>query len=59
MGPLSGKPWVRRSVRWLGRIASRGVAVALAVLAALGDKNVGPVLSPHERPPVSREEYRP
>jgi hypothetical protein len=49
-------------VRVLGATAhgvGRGITVVLAVLAGLGGKNAGPMLSSSERPPVPREEYRP
>lgn len=59
MGTQPRKPWVGRSVRLVGRIAGRSVTAVLAVLAGLGGKNVGPMVSSHERPPVPREEYRP
>jgi hypothetical protein len=59
MGSRPRPPWVGRSVRLVGRIAGRAVTAALAVLSGLQGRNVGPMVSPHERPPVPREEYRP
>lgn len=59
MGAQQRKPWFGRSVRLVGRIAGRGITVALAVIAGLSGKNVGPMVSSHERPPVPRQEYRP
>ncbi|RUQ98221.1 hypothetical protein [Labedella endophytica] len=59
MGTPPRKPWVGRSVRLVGRIAGRSVTAVLAVLAGLGGKNTGPMLSSHKRPAAPREQYRP
>ena len=59
MGSQPRTPWVGRSARLVGRIAGRGITVVLAVLAGLSGKNAGPMVSPHERPPTQREEFRP
>lgn len=59
MGSREWAPTVWHVVRLIARGVGRAVTVVLAVLAGLSDRNVGPMLSSHERPPVPREEYRP
>ncbi|RWZ52510.1 hypothetical protein ELQ90_00690 [Labedella phragmitis] len=59
MGSREWKPVVWRVLRLTARAVGRSITVVLAVLAALGGKSVGPMISSHERPPVPREECRP
>jgi hypothetical protein len=59
MGSREWKPVVWRVMRLVARGVGRSITVVLAVLAGLGGKNVGPMLSSFERPPVPREGYRP
>jgi hypothetical protein len=59
MGLRESKPVAGRVLRLVARGVGRSITVVLAVLAGLGGKNVGPMLSSFERPPVPREEYRP
>lgn len=59
MGSREWKSMAGRVLRLTARGVGRSITVVLAVLAGLGGKNVGPVLSSFERPPVPREEYRP
>jgi hypothetical protein len=59
MGSREWKSVLGRMLRATTRGVGRSISVVLAVLAGLGGKNAGPMLSSSERPPVPREEYRP